>query len=241
MFPAQLKGAFANWRVSATGIDDKLVRVLQGTNPRQPPVNFYFDDATGLLVRVLRFVDTAVGRVPFQVDYSDYRDVAGVKIPHKWILTWTNGQATSELTECRQTLRSMHRGLGGRLPRPSRSRLRRLRAKKSEKRQAPRWSTRALLNRQFLLARLRRAILQIHHPRWLATLRSPGADFLLRLRRANQQPGVAARTLANSLHRRTLKACEEIPVEQQTRLRRGIYVQSPQNKRRRRPGRRLLF
>ena len=97
MFPAQLKGAFANWRVSATGIDDKLVRVLQGTNPRQPPVNFYFDNATGLLVRVLRFVDTAVGRVPFQVDYSDYRDVAGVKIPHKWILTWTNGQATSQL------------------------------------------------------------------------------------------------------------------------------------------------
>ena len=97
MFPAQLKAAFANWRVSATGIDDKLVRVLQGTNPRQPPVNFYFDNATGLLVRVLRFADTAVGRVPFQVDYSDYRDVAGVKIPHKWILTWTNGQATSQL------------------------------------------------------------------------------------------------------------------------------------------------
>ena len=97
MFPAQLKAAFANWRVSATGIDDKLVRVLQGTNPRQPPVNFYFDNATGLLVRVLRFTDTAVGRVPFQVDYSDYRDVAGVKIPHKWILTWTNGQATSQL------------------------------------------------------------------------------------------------------------------------------------------------
>src|SRR5262245_66138559 len=41
MFPAGLKAAFANWRVSATGIDDKEVRVLQGTNPRQPPVNFY--------------------------------------------------------------------------------------------------------------------------------------------------------------------------------------------------------
>jgi photosynthetic reaction center cytochrome c subunit len=99
MFPAQLKGAFANWRVSATGIDDKLVRVLQGTNPRQPPVNFYFDGTSGLLVRVLRYVDTAVGRVPFQIDYSNYKDVAGVKIPHKWVLTWTNGQATSELTQ----------------------------------------------------------------------------------------------------------------------------------------------
>jgi len=99
MFPAGLKAAFATWRVTATGIDDKEVRVLQGTNPRQPPVNFYFDASTGLLVRVLRLVDTAVGRVPTQVDYSDYRDVAGVKMPFKWIVTWTNGQSTSQLTE----------------------------------------------------------------------------------------------------------------------------------------------
>ena len=57
---------------------------LQGTNPRQPPVNFYFDAESGLLVRVLRFVDTAVGRVPTQIDYSDYRDVSGIKMPFKW-------------------------------------------------------------------------------------------------------------------------------------------------------------
>ncbi len=99
MFPTGLKASFANWRVSATGIDDKLVRVLQGTNPRQPPVNFYFDGESGLLLRVLRFVDTAVGRVPTQIDYSDYRDVAGVKIPFKWTMTWTNGQSTTELAE----------------------------------------------------------------------------------------------------------------------------------------------
>ena len=99
MFPAQLKAAFANWRVSATSIDDKLMRVVQGTNPRQPPVNFYFDNASGLLVRQLRYMETAVGRVPTQVDYSNYKDVAGVKIPFKWIVTWTNGQATAELTD----------------------------------------------------------------------------------------------------------------------------------------------
>jgi outer membrane lipoprotein-sorting protein len=99
MFPAQLKAAFANWRVSATSIDDKLVRVVQGSNPRQPPVNFYFDNASGLLVRQLRYMDTAVGRVPTQVDYSNYKDVAGVKIPFKWVVTWTNGQGIAELTD----------------------------------------------------------------------------------------------------------------------------------------------
>jgi len=40
-----------------------------------------------------------VGRVPTQIDYSDYRDVAGVKMPFKWITTWTDGQATTELSE----------------------------------------------------------------------------------------------------------------------------------------------
>jgi photosynthetic reaction center cytochrome c subunit len=96
-FPTQIKPAFSQWQVGATAIDDKEVQVLRGTNPRQLPVNFYFDQA-GLLVRVVRFADTAVGRVPTQVDYSDYRDVAGVKIPFKWTVTWTNGQSTTELS-----------------------------------------------------------------------------------------------------------------------------------------------
>jgi outer membrane lipoprotein-sorting protein len=97
-FPAQLKQSFSQWQVTASAINDKEVIVLRGTNPRQSPVNFYFDQS-GLLVRTLRFVDTAVGRVPTQIDYSDYRDVAGVKLPFKWIITWTNGQTTTELTQ----------------------------------------------------------------------------------------------------------------------------------------------
>jgi photosynthetic reaction center cytochrome c subunit len=97
-FPAQIKQAFSQWQVTATGIDNHEVQVVQGTNPRQPPVNFYFDEA-GLLVRVLRLVDTAVGRVPTQTDYSDYREVSGVKMPFRWTTTWTNGQATIELSE----------------------------------------------------------------------------------------------------------------------------------------------
>jgi len=97
-FPIQIKQAFSQWQVTAAGIDDKEVAVLQGTNPRQPPVNFYFDQS-GLLVRTLRYADTAVGRVPTQTDYSDYRDVSGIKLPFKWTTTWTNGQATTELSE----------------------------------------------------------------------------------------------------------------------------------------------
>jgi len=61
-------------------------------------VNFYFDES-GLLVRLVRFVDTAVGRVPTQIDYADYREVSGVRIPFRWTATWTDGQSTTQLTE----------------------------------------------------------------------------------------------------------------------------------------------
>jgi hypothetical protein len=97
-FPSQLRQAFSQWRVAATTIDDKEVQVLQGTSPRQPPVFFYFDQA-GLLIRILRLTDTAVGRVPTQIDYSDYRDVMGVKFPFHVVTTWTDGQWTMDLTE----------------------------------------------------------------------------------------------------------------------------------------------
>jgi photosynthetic reaction center cytochrome c subunit len=99
-FPMGLKQNFSQWRVGSASIDDKDVTVLQGTNPRQPPVNLYFD-SVGQLVRLVRFVDTAIGRIPTQIDYSDYTQVAGtgVKIPFKITSTWTDGQATVELTE----------------------------------------------------------------------------------------------------------------------------------------------
>lgn len=98
-FPAQIKQAFSQWRVGQTSLDDRDVQVLEGTNAGQPPVKLFFDKESGLLVRLVHFADTAVGSVPTQIDYADYRDVAGVKVPFRWITTWTNGQATTELTD----------------------------------------------------------------------------------------------------------------------------------------------
>ena len=48
---------------------------------------------SGLLARQVRYADTPIGMVPTQVDYSDYRDVAGVKMPFNIVITWTDGQS----------------------------------------------------------------------------------------------------------------------------------------------------
>ena len=49
------------------------------------------------MTRSLRYTNTQVGVVPTQVDYSDYREVAGMKIPFHWVVTWTGGQSKIEL------------------------------------------------------------------------------------------------------------------------------------------------
>jgi hypothetical protein len=97
-FPTTIRPAFARWQAGTTMIEDRPVQVLQGTNAGQNPVNFYFDQS-GLLVRIVRWNKTPVGTVPTQIDYSDYRDVAGVKMPYRIVVTWTNGQNAIVLGE----------------------------------------------------------------------------------------------------------------------------------------------
>jgi len=98
--PSRLRQAFARWQITKGLIDDKPVQILRGSNPGQQPVNFYFD-SSGLLVRLLRWNETLVGPVATQYDYSDYRDVAGVKRPFKWIKTSTRNQVTMVIKEIR--------------------------------------------------------------------------------------------------------------------------------------------
>ena len=96
-FPAGIRQAFPQWRVGRTAIDDREVQVVQGLNAGQPQANFYFDEA-GLLTRTVRWTQTPVGFVPTQIDYADYRDVAGVKIPFKRTVSQTYMQMNVELT-----------------------------------------------------------------------------------------------------------------------------------------------
>ena len=101
-FPGRIKQTFTTWRVGLpTTIDDRDVQVVQGSGTGQGMATFYFDKESGLLVRLVRYADSVVGRIPMQTDYSDYREVAGVKLPFKWMYTWLDGRFTIELTDLR--------------------------------------------------------------------------------------------------------------------------------------------
>jgi len=99
-FPSNIKKMYMTWRVGfPSTIDDRDVLVVQGTSPGRSRIKLYFDKETGLLSRSVRYTDSPVGLNPTQTDYSDYREVAGAKVPFKWTTTWLDGRSTTELTE----------------------------------------------------------------------------------------------------------------------------------------------
>lgn len=62
-------------------IDGKDVYVLRGVGVDGKGERLFFDAQTGLLLRRITSTPTMVGVIPEQVDYEDYRDVDGLKLP----------------------------------------------------------------------------------------------------------------------------------------------------------------
>jgi hypothetical protein len=73
--------------------------VVQGSGPRGLLVTLYFDRKTGLLVRELRYGNSPIGRVPTQIDYADYREVNGIKLPFRITYAWLDGRDSIVLKE----------------------------------------------------------------------------------------------------------------------------------------------
>lgn len=99
-FPARLKQALTNLRVGyPTELDEREMMVVQGTIAGNGTATLVFDKETGLLRRMLHWGISPVGRIVQRVDYSDYREVSGVKLPFKYTVTWLDGRSRFELSE----------------------------------------------------------------------------------------------------------------------------------------------
>ena len=94
--PLDFKREYSRLSVTAKEkINDRDAYVLLGVIPGAGPDHLYFDAETGLLLRRLTLQPTAVGSTPSQVDYDDYRDSGGVKMP--FTIRMTPGSAASVL------------------------------------------------------------------------------------------------------------------------------------------------
>ncbi|MBZ5610884.1 MAG: photosynthetic reaction center cytochrome c subunit [Acidobacteriia bacterium] len=121
-FPVQIKQVLTNLRVSlptsisdlpgpsaqtagqtAEGIGkDRVVNVVQGTEGtgvNSTYVTMYLDQESGLLLRMVRYAPSPIGRVPTQMDFADYRSVNGVKMPFRLTFAWLDGRDAIQLND----------------------------------------------------------------------------------------------------------------------------------------------
>jgi ubiquinol-cytochrome c reductase cytochrome b subunit len=99
-FPAQIATSLTALRVGPkTEVQGKDVYLLQGNGARGSFASLYFEQDSGLLVRTIRYTRSKIGKVPTQVDYDDYRDVGGIKFPHRWTFTWLDGRDNFEFDD----------------------------------------------------------------------------------------------------------------------------------------------
>lgn len=85
-------------------IDGHDTYLVIGRNEGQPPLRLYFDQQSGLLLRLVRYAETALGRMPTQIDYTDYRDADGVKIPYRWTLARPGNRFTIQIDQVQQNV-----------------------------------------------------------------------------------------------------------------------------------------
>ncbi len=104
-FAAHLKELFNEVQASGTEkIGERDAYLVIGKREGKTPLRLYFDEQSGLLVRLVRYAETPLGLLPTQIDYADYREAGGVKIPFRWTLARPGGRFTIQLDEVKENV-----------------------------------------------------------------------------------------------------------------------------------------
>jgi photosynthetic reaction center cytochrome c subunit len=103
--PAHLKRLYQRFDVaSGEKIDGRETYLVVGRNEGQAPLRLYLDKESGLLLRLIRYAETPLGRNPTQIDYADYRDASGVKAPFRWTVARPGNRFTVQVEEAQQNV-----------------------------------------------------------------------------------------------------------------------------------------
>ena len=116
-FPARIKQALTNWRVGAPmTINDREVQVVQGTTAGGATATMCFDSASGLLVRLVRFSESPVGRIVTQVDLRIFATslTSSFRFTDRQLAEWTLDLRTDRRAAERDDRRGEVRAAGTR-------------------------------------------------------------------------------------------------------------------------------
>ncbi|MGH9434006.1 MAG: c-type cytochrome [Terriglobia bacterium] len=104
-FPFHIKQDFTRLRVMHPDkVGGQEAYAVVAFKEGQPPVRLYFDEQSGLLVRLVDYEDTPLGLNPTQFDYADYRDQGAVKTPFQWTIARPEGRFTIKVNSIQQNV-----------------------------------------------------------------------------------------------------------------------------------------
>jgi photosynthetic reaction center cytochrome c subunit len=104
-FPLHMKQAFDELKLEyPEKVNGRDAYVLSMKKIGEEPLKFYFDESTGLLLRVLRYDGSPLGDSPVQIDYSDYRNADGVQVPFHRVIARANGDVSIQWQHIQQNV-----------------------------------------------------------------------------------------------------------------------------------------
>ena len=104
-FPVHVKTLYPKFAVEkGEKIDGHDTYLVEGREEGRPPLRLYFDTQTGLLLRLVRYAQSPLGLNPTQIDYTDYREADGVKVPFRWTVARPGNRFTIQVEEMKQNV-----------------------------------------------------------------------------------------------------------------------------------------
>jgi len=101
-FALDLNRIFPEIKFAGTSkLGSKDAVLLSGERPGFPPVEMYFGASSGLLLRIVHYLPSALGLNPTQTDYSDYRKIGAVKVPFQWTSATPTGRFSVQIRSAR--------------------------------------------------------------------------------------------------------------------------------------------
>jgi hypothetical protein len=104
-FPLHINQMFPELRVEYPElVEGREAYVLVGIREGRAPWKFFFDAQSGLLLRLVRYAESPLGLDPTEIDYRDYREVDGVKIPFIWTIVRSGSESTVRIEKIKQNV-----------------------------------------------------------------------------------------------------------------------------------------
>ena len=98
LLPMHIKQLFGELKtIGAERVGDHETYVVAGMNSSDMAAKFYFDRDAGYLLRLVRYTGSPLGKNPTQIDYEDYRDQDGTKVPYRYTISRPNSRLAVQI------------------------------------------------------------------------------------------------------------------------------------------------